>query len=86
MKLFPIPMKNKSAFKKSYGQHPCGYRMEGLIRNNPPRQFHRNRITKVSKNLPLTGKVQMEAATEEAGETSTEVIELSNQGTTEAGH
>jgi hypothetical protein len=28
----------------------------------------------------------MEAATEEAGETSTKVIELSNQGTTGAGH
>jgi hypothetical protein len=28
----------------------------------------------------------MEAVTEEAGETTTEVIELSNQGTTEVGH
>jgi hypothetical protein len=56
--------------------------MERLIRNNPPGQFRRNKTTKVSENPLLTSWVQMEAATEEAGETNTEVIELSNQGTT----
>jgi hypothetical protein len=86
MKLFSIPTKNKSAFEKSYSQQPCGYRMEGLVRNNPPGQFHRNRTTKVSKNPPLIGYVQMEVAIEKARETSIEVIELSNQGTTGAGH
>jgi hypothetical protein len=86
MKLFLIPMKNKSAFEKSYGQRPCGCRMERLIRNNPLGRFHRNKTTKVSENPLLTGWVQMEAATEKVEETSTKVIELSNQGTTGAGH
>jgi hypothetical protein len=66
MKLFLIPTKNKSAFEKSYGQPPCGFRMKRLIRNNPG-QFRRNKTTKVSENLLLTGWVQMDVATEEAG-------------------
>jgi hypothetical protein len=86
MKLFLIPTKNKSAFEKSYGQRPRGCRMERLIQNNPPGQFCINKTTKVSQNPLLIGWVQMEAVTEEAGETSTEVIKLSNQGTTGAGH
>jgi hypothetical protein len=86
MKLFLIPTKNKSAFEKSYSQRPCGCRMDRLIRNNTSGQFHRNMTTKVSENLLLTGWVQMEVATEEAGETSIELIELSNQGTTRVSH
>jgi hypothetical protein len=86
MKLFPIPTKNKSAFEKSYDQQSCGCRMKRLILNNPPGQFRKNKTTKISENPLLTGWVQMEAATKEAGEISIEVIELSKQGTTGAGH
>jgi hypothetical protein len=60
--------------------------MERLIQNNPLVQSHRNKTTKVSESPLLTNWVQMEAAIEEARETSIEVIELSNQGTTGAGH
>jgi hypothetical protein len=79
-------MKNKSTFDIFYGQQPCGYRMERLIRKNQPGQSHKNKTTKVSESPLLTDWVQMEAATEEAGETSTKIIKLSNQGTIGAGH
>jgi hypothetical protein len=40
----------------------------------PARIVCRNKTTKVSENPFLTGWVQMEAAIDKAGETSTEVI------------
>jgi hypothetical protein len=84
-KLSPILTKNTNAFERSSEQPLYRHEVENPIQNNPPKLTLINRRARASVSMFLKDWDPAEATIKEAGVTSIEVIEMSSQGTTEAG-